>query len=37
MSVDEATTAIWAALAGAEADRGPAVVQLGRSRRTDER
>ena len=37
MSVDEATKAIWAALAGAEADHGPSVVQLGRSRRTEER
>jgi diguanylate cyclase (GGDEF)-like protein len=36
MPVDQATTTIWAALAGA-ADHGPAVVRLGRARRTEDR
>jgi diguanylate cyclase (GGDEF)-like protein len=37
MTVDDATDAVWAALAGAERDHGPSVVRLRRSRRTDER
>jgi diguanylate cyclase (GGDEF)-like protein len=37
MAVDEATEAVWAALADAQEPQGPSVVQLGRKRRTDER
>jgi diguanylate cyclase (GGDEF)-like protein len=37
MAVDEATEAIWAALAQAREPQAPSVVQLGRKRRTDER
>jgi diguanylate cyclase (GGDEF)-like protein len=36
MPVDQATAAIWTALAGIE-DHGPAVVRLGRGRRTEDR